>query len=326
MSTRDMIMLVCTQRGSKTPMALLQLLTLMNTPDKELIECAVMESKRTIKAADWNSYPTEPMFMACEYDSDKTAALYLNQVFFPSSRYINNRALFQVKDSRGDIPIHAAIRHGSSRVLEELVKWEDRDAKGFFSKETHAGNSDEIALEDSQTGLSLYLPRPCGCLPMHTAATRRNPSNREMIPNRWRYLRNSDLIFDLLIRYDAKHASLFPVSLFHQSIAPSSTRIETSMLLTQNHIGALPIHHASCGNVIGVRAMLQREFEAYRDFLPTQLSDGSQNDPQRRSQLLYARTAKFELPIDFATSICDWKISPEKNWSIVPAMLEFEVK
>jgi len=303
---------VCTDHDGKALVAPLRLLTLINTPDKALIQDAVTVSRSTLMAVDWNSYPAELMFLACNYNSDKVVALFLNHAFFPASGYPTSRKLLQAQDEDGSLPIHVAAQNGYFRVIEELVKAEERDARGL-SQESHASGGDEIASDNNHTPL-LYMPDGDGDLPIHLAAE-------------WNRPRDGEPTFDLMIGYDAKYATLFPATLSHQPSVPGSTRKQTSMILTQSHLGYLPIHLvASKGNAPGVQAMLQRELEAFCEYVSTQSPRSSSQNHQQRSHLLFALSQSGELPIDIALYQALWLRSPEAGWMIVQTMLEFEAK
>lgn len=293
---------VSSVHGSEAIVAPLKLLTLINTPDKALIEHAVMASNSKLKVVDWTKYPAELMFLACECSCDKTVALFLNHEFFPASGYPTSRTLLQARDEPGALPIHVAVREGSYRVIEELVKSEEREARSF-GKEIHVGGGDEIVCDDNYTGL-LYVPDGDGNLPIHLAAKKRDSPDIK-------------LIFDLMIDYDAKHATLFPVTPFHPSGTPDSTRKQTSMLLSRNNKGKLPIHRALRKNFVAVQAMLQYEFEAFCS---------SNQNHQLRSNLLFAPSSTGELLIEYVVKDMGWLFWPETTWRIIRMMLEFEDK
>ena len=203
-----------------------------------------------MKTADWNSYPAKLMFLACNYNSDKVVALLLNHALFPGSKYPTSRQLLQAQAGFGRLTIHFAAQKGYFRVIEEMLKAEERGARSL-STESHVTGGDEIASHDNHNKL-LCIPDNFGCLPIHLVLGLHEP-------------RGAGPTLDLMIRYDARYATMFPASLSHQPGVPDSTWKQTSMLHTQDRSGYLPIRVASQGNAPGVKAMLQREFQAFHE-------------------------------------------------------------
>ena len=291
----------------------LQLLTLINMPDKDFVQYAVTVSRSTLKTTDWNSYPAELMFLACRYDSYNVVALFLNHSFFSESVYPTNYKLLRARFEYDRLPMHVAARNGCFKVVEELIKAEERDARNS-SEESHTSSGNRITSEDNIPKL-LYMPDQNGDLPIHLAS-------------KWTKKRESGLVFDLMIRYDAKCATLFPATLFHQPGVPDSARKQTSMLLTENLDGYLPIHLATLArDASSVQAMLQREIDAFREYVSTQSPRSSSQTHQYRSHLLFARSRRHELPIDVALMpAVPYILTAKTVWTITRTMLEFEDK
>lgn len=303
---------LCTDHDVNAVIDPLKLLTVINTPDKGLIEHAVMISKSTMRAVDWINYPAKLMFLACLYNSDKTVALFLNHAFFPATRYPSSRTLLRAKGKCGELPVHFAAMYGHDRVFEVLVDSEKRRVRSFL-KEKGASGEDEIATRDDDIRL-LYMVDDEGKLPIHLAA-----ACFFNIPG-------SERTMNLMMKYDAKYATLFPATLLHQSGAPESAVKQTSMLLMPDHSGQLPIHIASAKNAHGVRAMLQREFEAVRDHLSSDWPSSSSRNHRQRSRLLFSHSLNRKLPIDIRLGSFMQGRRDNQNWIIIQTMLEFEGK
>ena len=129
-----------------------------------------------------------------------------------------------------------------------------------------------------------------------------------------------------MIGYDAKYAIIFPPTLSHPPSVPDSPQEHTSILLKQDRSSYLPIHLASKDNAPGVQAMLQREFEAFCEYVSTQSTRRSSQNHQRRSHLLFARSQSRQLPIDILVDATSWFVRPETSWTIVQTRLKFEAK
>ena len=238
--------------------------------------------------------------------------MLLSHALFPESRYPTSCELLQAKNEDSSLPIHVAAFNGYSKVIEELLRAEERDVRSL-SKESHASEGNKIASDDDHPKL-LYVPDGNGDLPVHLAAE-------------WNAPQDGDPMFELMIGYDAKYATLFPATLSNQPGTPDSIGKQTSMLFTENHLKYLPIHLAAArGHASAFKAMLQREYDAFREYTSTQLPSSSSQNHQQRSGLLFARTPSDDLPIHIVLSSGFWRLLPKTHWTIVQTMLLFEAK
>ena len=332
-SSCQIMKIVWTGDDGNTLIAPLRLLTLINTPNEDWLRYAVKNSRSRLKEKGWGNYPAELIFLACNYSSDKIVALFLNQVFFSESIYADTRKLLRVQDRFGYLSIHDAARLGYFGVIKELVKADGFEARNSIG-ERHTGVTEmkshedrmrkgenrfekadaplEVIFVNDDTKL-LYVPNRIGLLPIHLVASL---SGAEPTCEHKR-------IFDLMMEYDAKYTSLFPIMSLSPPGDSGLTRRQTSMLLTQWN-GQLLIHYgATYGNYPGVKAMLQREFDAFCEFEPMQSSSIGSQTQQQCSQLLSCRSRSNELSIE-----CIFKIhgfSP-KFWKTFKTMLKFEAK
>lgn len=183
---------VCIFRNWKLVIDPLLLITLINTPDKALIESAIMASRLMYGSLDWKSAIAKVMIKACVFDSNNTVASLLNQAFSSSFGYSNIRALLYMQDDAGRSLFHSAVDSYSFRVIKELLKSEELDTRSS-KKEIHGSGGNEIVSDDDQTGL-LYLPDVFGNLPIHLAAN--DPFNED-----------NGAMIELLIEYDANTQS-----------------------------------------------------------------------------------------------------------------------